>query len=777
MDLRRVFSRVSGNSTSKKSEKDSFFLAVKISSTSVLATVWTIDDGKVSIGEIGVAALAQKNYEHLLKSCDQAISQASVHTAPNVEKAIFAVPHSWVHDGKIVPEHLQTLRRICKELDLVPLGYVVTIEALENLYKEVEGAPLTAILIGIDEDRSVLTIFRAGRDLGTVPVAIDTSQESQIAPAIEAAIKRFSHIEALPSRIILYDSGRDLEPIAQKITAYPWTGKLPFLHFPKVEKAPAEFVIKAVAAAGGLQMGATLDAQDLAPSRLEHHTDPSPVDEVNTGKINDESESTVPPAELEEVSPEAAGFVTESEFGEINIPMTHNQELSDEFPQANFSEMAPPSADDSPSSLKHRKKLNLKSLINMLPKTATILGIFRPIISIIKKEKNADSRSIATSQPRKFPLIIPIIIAVFLVIFGLFAATTYFVPKANLLVTVDAKNFNHQMSVGITTSETQSPTQKAIPGSFVDSTELGTRKGPATGQKLVGTEAKGTVTIYGVGDSRKFAAETTLTAPNGLKFTLDSDSSVASGDAVTPSTAKVSIHAANIGDTYNLPAGTKFTIGNLSSSDYLAKNDSALTGGSSHQATVVTKLDQDRLMTSLSEQLLEQAKVALQAKLGPSQTLLPNAITSTVSKKKFTKDIDSESDSVSLDLTMDFRAIVFSKDDVIKLFSTEFSSEIPQGYSLTSQNTDIQVTDAQTDKNGNATLSVSANANLAPELNSMQIVNEVSGKDFKSAGNYISRLPGVSDVKLEVSPSFFEPVLQMFLPWKKDNLKVEVITK
>src|SRR3989344_7042072 len=157
MDLRRVFGRVSGNSSSKKSEKDSFFLAVKISSTSVLATVWTIDSGKVSIGQVGSAPLAERNYEHLLKSCDQAISQAASSTAPNVEKVIFAVPHGWVIDGKIVPEHLQTLRRICKELDLVPLGYVVTIEALENLYKEVEGAPLTAILIGIDEERSVLT--------------------------------------------------------------------------------------------------------------------------------------------------------------------------------------------------------------------------------------------------------------------------------------------------------------------------------------------------------------------------------------------------------------------------------------------------------------------------------------------------------------------------------------------------------------------------------------------------------------------------------------------
>ena len=386
-------------------------------------------------------------------------------------------------------------------------------------------------------------------------------------------------------------------------------------------------------------------------------------------------------------------------------------------------------------------------------------------------------RGVSWPEPKKFPIVMPIFLAALIAIVGIFGVIIYLFPKATLQVSVSAKNFSHEMSVGIITPETVNTAEKSIPGSFVDVSEIGTRKSEASGQKLVGNKAKGSVTIYGVSDSRKFSANTTLEAPNGLKFTLDSDTTVASGDAVTPATATVAVHGAEIGDPFNLPAGTKFTIGNLSSSDYLAKNDASFSGGNSHQATVVTKLDQDRLMSTLSAQLTEQAKSNLQSKLGSFQTLLPNAITSTVSRKKFSKEIDDESDSISLDLTIDFRAVVFSKEDVIKLFADEFAYDIPQGYSLNSQNTSVKLTDAKTDKNGNATLALSVNGNLAPEINSADIVNQVSGKSYKSASDYISKLPGVSNVSLSASPGLFEPILNIFLPWKKDNLKIEVVTQ
>lgn len=771
MDLGRVLSRVTGQSVSKDKGKDSFFLAVKLSSVSVLATVWQLDQGKVIIGDVGTGVLGGKDYAHLLKACDQAISQASIKTDPDVEKVIFAVPFGWVTDGKIVPEHLQTLRRICKELDLIPLGYVVTTEALENFYKEVEGAPLTAILIGVDEDGSTLTLYRAGKNLGTVPVVINSANFDGAAQAVEESLKRFPHVDVFPSRIILYNSGGDLESVAQKLTAHAWSKQLPFLHFPKVETAPADFVIKAVAAAGGLQMGASLDASELMP-QSERLTQPS-APEQDIMPIGQPEEPSVPDSELEEVSPEEAGFVTESEFAEINIPYA-----KDEPSRSIYST---PQVERSPASVQTAKtmpKFNPAVFLTFFSHMPKILAsLLAPLSGLFSPKPRSTTNQVAIPTAHKIPVKVPLTLAVILLAVAVIAAATiYFVPKANLLITVKAVNFNHDLTVGIATAGSSTQPQN-IPGTFVQSSEIGTLKGQATGQKLVGDKAKGTVTIYSVAESKSFAANSVITATSGLKFTLDRDVTVASGDAVTPATASVGVHAADIGDKYNLPAGTKFTIGSLSSSDYLAKNDSAISGGSSHQATVVTKADQEKLQAALTDQLTSQAKTDLQAKVGSNQTLLPNAITSSVTKQKFSKNVDDEAESLSLDLTMDFKGVVFSKDDVVNLFSTQFSSEIPSGYALTSQNSQVNVDSAKTDKQGNAVLTVSLNANLAPQIDTSDIVAHSYGKSFSQAKNTIAKLPGVSTVDLQVKPTFFSSVINLFLPWKKGNLTAEVVSQ
>lgn len=755
MDLRQFFSRASSKSAPLKNNRDQFFLAVKVSSSAVLATVWHIEDGQVSIGNIGSAQIQGGEFQDLLKACDQAVSQASIRSAPDVEKVIFAVPHSWVTDGKIVPEHLTTLRRICKELDLIPLGYVVTTEALENFYKEVEGAPLTAILIGIDEDRSILTLFRAGKELGSTALSVDSSSPDQISPAIEAALRRFPHVETLPSRIILYNSGTDLEPISQKITAYSWTGKLPFLHFPKVEKAPADFVIKAVAAAGGIQMGASFNAQEFlqtAPSQPNVNQSSAPSKEELNASTSME-ESTIP--ELEEVSPAQAGFVTESDFVEINIPSSKPTPPPLSSKETSPAKISPP--------VKKSTLINFKDIFKKLPN----LNLLLAPLSFFR----------ISSLPR-VPIILPaVIIGILILVSALLFTVTYFIPKATLLVTVNSKSFNHQLPVVISTEGITNEDEKSLPGSFLTVSEIGTRKGVTTGEKTVGDKAKGSVTIYSVSDPKTFPASSVITAANGLKFTLDQEVKVASGDAVTPATIAVSVHAADIGDKYNLQSGTKFTIGNFSSNEYLAKNDTAFTGGNSHLATIVTKADQDRLLASLSAELTEQAKADLQSKVNSDQTLLPNAITSSVSKKKFSKEIDAESDSISLDLTMDFQGIVFSRDEAVKLFETEFSSDIPPGYILNTQNAVVEVNNASTDKQGKTTLVLIVRSNLTPELNTAQIVSQISGKSFTDASDYMSKLPGVSQVHLEVKPDFFESAIRMFLPWKKNNIKIEVITQ
>jgi len=629
-------------------------LAVKISSEGVLAAVWSVEEGKVTVGATGKGEIVENSFDGLLKAADKAVSEA-VGTAP-VAKVIFGLNPDWIFEGKIAEERLGTLKKLCRELDLRPLGYVPLFEALENYFKETEGAPLTAILIGLDKESGWVSLYRAGKNLGTVPLPA----AEDITLGIEQALQRFNQVDVLPARMIIYDGQSELAELEEKIMAHPWTKQLPFLHFPKVEAVTAETVVKAVAGAAGSQMG---------------------------GKF--EEEKTVA---VQEVSAAEAGFA----FEEI----THQAEFT-----------AP--------------KINLPKI--QLPK-----------FSLPKLPKF------------QFNFLVPVVIF-FLLILG-FALAVYFVPKVKTVIHLSSKAFDKEMDL-------------TAVGEVLTVTEIGTKKGVATGKKMVGDKAKGTVTIYSASAAKTFPEGTLLTSPEGLKFILDQDTPVASAsDFLTPSTAIAKVTAVEISDKYNLAANTKFTIG--TSASYLAKNDSAFAGGNAHEAIVITKEDQNRLMATLSAEFTVKAQNDLRTKLSSGQSLLPNAVTSQVAKKKFSKDIDQEGDTVNLDLTVDFKGVVISKEEVIAKFKEKFSADIPAGFDFSVDQSNLEIKSTKQDKTGNLVLTSHLTAKLLPQINGPEIIKNIAGKSSKEATKIIMSVTGVSGVDFEVNPKFFQPVVNLFLPWR-----------
>lgn len=701
MDLKTVFSSVSAKITGEKKTKESF-LSVKISSTQVSVATWIIDEGKVELGNVSQTEVLGDSFEDLLAATDKAIS----HVGGLEEKAIFGLPFPWVEMGKVVPEKLSILRQLCKELGLKPMGFVLLPEVLENYYKETEGAPLTAILLEIDGPQGILTMYRAGKNLGTVEIKVTASE---IVGEIEKALKQFSQVEVLPSRIIIFDSRGNLEALSEKITAHPWTKAHAFLHFPKVEVLPSENVVKAIAIAGALEMGGHLD--ESGP-------------------------------ELEEIGAREAGFSPEPQFESFG----QLQEIE-----------TPPQA---PAIIK--EKTNYQGIFTAWKEK---------VVKLFGRLKIKPTLKI------KFAFPVLGFLLIFLCVIGV---SLYFFPKAKIIIRVATTPFDKEMPVGVLTQENQksaTDSAKAVSGSIISITRIGTQKGVATGKKLVGDKAKGNITIHSASNAKTFVAGSTVFSPTGLKFTLDRDTSVASGDAITRATANVPVIASDIGESYNLPAGTKFTLGSLSSSQYAAQADQAFSGGNSYEATVVTKEDQARLLTSLSAELSDKARADLEAKLSSSQKLLPTAITSVVSKKKFSKDIGAEGDTVSLDLTTDFQGVIFSQNDLVEVFAKNFSSDIPADYTLLSPNANLEIKDVKTDKFGNAVLKVRLTSGLLPKIDTVKLIKIISGKSFTFATNYISKLSGVTGLNIEIKPRIMEKIVKLVLPWRPNSITVDITSE
>ena len=131
----------------------------------------------------------------------------------------------------------------------------------------------------------------------------------------------------------------------------------------------------------------------------------------------------------------------------------------------------------------------------------------------------------------------------------------------------------------------------------------------------MGDKATGAVSVANnVKTARSLPAGTILTSPSGLKFVLDETITVASGSGdvfnLQPAKAVAKITAVQIGGDSNLSAGTVFKVGTYAENETAAKNEAAISGGTSRQAKVVAKDDVAKLRSDLTDTLKPLAGIS-----------------------------------------------------------------------------------------------------------------------------------------------------------------------
>ena len=140
---------------------------------------------------------ADLSSEDLLLISDKAISfvEGSLPEKSSVEKTIFSVPYDWVEEGKIKKEHLVKLKKVCEDLGLVPIGYLMTIEAIVHFLQKSEGAPVSAVFIETGQNKIFVYLVRAGKILEVVAGIV----EENVLKTVEKLLKKMA--EAFSSRL------------------------------------------------------------------------------------------------------------------------------------------------------------------------------------------------------------------------------------------------------------------------------------------------------------------------------------------------------------------------------------------------------------------------------------------------------------------------------------------------------------------------------------------------------------------------------------------------
>lgn len=719
-----------------KKEKSQYYLALLLRDEKVTAVIFEELLGRVTVigshEEEFSDSIETVPLEEWLEVLDKAISQAESRLPQNVEtqKTIFGVKEDWVFEKQIKKEYLAKLKKVSDELGLTPIGFLVIPEAIAHFLGKEEGVPVSAILIEVGKQKIAVSLLRAGRVLETKRTRV----EDTIAETTDRILHHFTSYEVLPSRIILFNS-KNGEDLSQKLIGHSWSKSLPFLHVPQITTLPAGFDAQSIIFGAASEMG--FEVLDSLP--VETPLRPSEA------KALEDSEEQVKETETtmqEESATENFGFVIDKDVSKQSIVPVPT--LAEQPKESVAKKIAPPVFE------------KVKPLI--LNAIALISTIRVPHIWNMKK--------------RKMVFIPPLILLFCILLLFLYVMGI----KAQVILKVKPMVLEKNQEVTFSTSNATDFTKNLISSESLVVSADGSLSTPATGTKEIGEKAKGSVTIYNNSlESKTFPKDSSIKSTNDLEFTLDESITIASasGDASSPSptSKKVSVTAKDIGKEYNLPSGTKFTIGTFPVTTVVAKNESAFSGGSKKEVTAVAKGDLDKLTSELPKSLEKQAKEEMTKKVSQDKEILPNFANTTLSKKTFDKNAGEEAKSVKLTASVSYQTIAYKKSD-LESFAKNFVTQNAKDMTFSGEDISIEVKNIKEKDNKEITATVYTKATLLPAFDYKKLSDSISGKSFQDAKDFLIKMPRVSEVDFVMRPSI--SFLPKMLPRRAQNISFEV---
>jgi len=688
----------------QRAENESYW-AVLIEPEWITSSVWQIEDGKV---KVVTSSNSTRWEDNILTSIDTSLS-ACMQNLPedfkDPEKTVFGLPSSWINGGNIKEEHLSTLKKVCDELSLSPSGFVVLSEGIANYYKVEEGSGLSGVVVGISDQNLEVSIFNMGNLVGVTNVARSISIEDDLT---EGLVRLSGDLENISSRIVLFNQKeQELEDVKEVLNNADWAkiGANKFIHTPRVEVFNPENKIIAISLAGGLELGAKPEIiNDVTEDKDE---------KVEQDEVKDDYK-------LEEVQNfEEAKDITPSDLGFSVEPI--EEKVAQEIKMPKIVMPTLPKFDGIKVNI---SKFNLPKL-NFLRgnKTLMILGI--ATISFL--------------------------------FFGLLIWWVY--PKAVVTVYVSPKTLEENLDIDLSSSDIESQEVEV---------EIEKEKSRSTtGTKTVGEKAKGQVKIQnGTAFPINLSAGSVLTSSGDLKFVTLSSASVSGALSPTePGISIISVEANAIGSEYNLGKDEVFKVSNYPKAEVDASSLESFSGGSSRQISSVSEEDRKKLLESLEEEILDEAKSKLSEKITINEFLIDESIKTKILNQDFSNKLGDEATTLSLTLKLKIIARAISKTSLAKISRQVLESKIPEDFILRDDQLSYEF--IESDEN----LDTRVKANLLPNLDPNEIAKKIAGKYPSIAEEYLKSVAGFVKAEFRIKPMF--PSKFGTLPHLVKNISVE----
>lgn len=717
-------------------EVPEYFLALNLGPNSIEAAIF----GQV-MGKVKVLGEAQKNYNSqldLTQKAAETIDQAAGLSGVDFSKVVFGLPSDWIEDEKVISPYGQLIKKLAKDLDLEPLAFVSTQAAIAHLIEVEEFSPPTCILVGCFNKQLSVSFVKAGKIAASKTIA---RLSQNIGSEITDAVTSLKDLAPMPARIIIFGS-EDLEKINSEINSLDWT-KLPsdrpdmplFLHVPKVEVKALGTCAIAVVFAGATDLGLvtqTRQAENQIITPNVVHKENENLQAVENNLDSDDFGFV----EGEDVSKKEETKAVTGETKAPEVPVFAKEDIKEETAFENNNEDG-----------------------------VTVENSF---LGWTEKIKDFFSG-------RNLAMLIPLF-AIILIFTGIILVY-WFLPKADVAIKVRSQTLDKETEI-VASQDVSDVGTNQIPATTFDIEQSGSQKAVATGKKTVGDKAKGDVTVFNKTTAPKsFEAGTILSAPGGIKFSIDSSITIASRsstiEGITYGKIETTATALAFGSDSNIVAGQDLTVADFDHSLYIARNEKAFSGGTSREVTVVSEEDLERLQSSLEKDLFQKAQEEIKSSVSEGQKILEEAVIKEVVTRNFDKDVGDEASVVNLDLEIKFKVVVVKESDLENVLNNNISDQLPQGFDLAENSTKFDITVGEVEPDGTVNLKMKYTASLVPKIDISKVKKDLIGKKIDVAQSYLSSLPDVISAEISVKPRFPGPLYT--LPRAQNNINITLI--
>lgn len=742
MDLPNLLSKISTNSNQQ------VFLAIEISRGVIKSAAWSVDAHSASIVSYGMAkpwSIDTEN-ESLLKAIDESISSALAPISQDINQVIFGLPELWINEDSITEKHKGILKFICQKLALKPIGFVSTAEAIVNHFRDLEGSPLSCVLVNIGSKEILVNLVK----LGVIDETQVVGRSAMITSDVEEALARFPQGETLPARMILYDGDSDLESLKQDLIAYDWTAHLPFLHIPKVEVLEESYTVKAVALSGGTEVAKSMGLLGSPVAHAPKPVDPSPKTSSQAASAFDKK------------------FAQDMGFKTTQTSVTPPAQTSiedEEPPNEEYDNLMPVAQVSQPTTQSVSKRQK------SLPKFSL------PRFTLPKLNRNTHIIG-GNSSKKKFAVIAFIILIGALLGGGAYAY--YSLPTAELNVYFSLEPLQKELAFELDTQVTAlDVTGGKVPATKQVIEVSQTAEKLTSGTKTIGERAKGTITLANYTNAAKSFPKGTVIRANAIQFTLNDDASVASSSSqvdanlqlnIKPGETEAGVTAAAIGKESNLPKDTVFRVANFSETDYLAKAKTDISGGSSQQVQVVAESDIETLKEELAETLTKDAQAKAQEQ-GEGQAAVVDESIEILTEESNAK-VGEEADSISITMSATKNAYLYKLNDVTLLAQEQLQQAVPENFVVRPNATQVSVLESAIDEAGSITVKAMVTLQLFPKLDADSIKNSIVGQKPSTLEEKFKSLPRYVKHELVQSPQL--PSFANALPRKAENITLKL---